>query len=334
MDISDLVSAWGISGPWAIQPAVTGGNNLSYPVSTLDARYLLRIYHNTADLSRVHYEHEVLAHLQGSGLSFSVPAPIPARTGSTIIQFKDGCDEKLAALFPFIRRQHPDGQDLTQFRTCGAALAELDQALSRINIQAPPGILPPFGYFSQLHPAVTNPLEIVEHLPLEPTQRDRLAHILGSLDARVHDLYSTLPWQVVHRDFDASNVLMQDGRVSGVLDFEFVGPDLRGIDLARSLALFTRSPWSSPDGGQWVAEFSRGYQAHLALTPDEIDAIPDMIRLYRVVSLIHREGRRRQGLASMEDVVARALALLSGDEWLTQHHGRLIANLIATHIDM
>lgn len=327
MHISDLVPAWQVDEPWTIQPAVTGGNNLSYPVSVPDARYLLRIYHNTADIIRVRYEHEVLTQLQASGLSFSVPAPIPALTGSTIIQFKDGGAEKLAALFPFIPGQHPDGHDLTQFHTCGAALAELDQAFSRLNIQAPPSIFPPFGYFSQLHPAVTNPLEIVEHLPLELSQRARLTHILGSLEAGVHGLYSALPRQIVHRDFDASNVLMQDGRVNGVLDFEFVGPDLRGIDLARSLALFTSSPWSNPDGWQWVAEFSGGYRSRLALTPDEIDAIPDMIRLYRVMSLVHREGRRRQGLCSMEDVVARARALLCGDEWLTQHHGRLIATL-------
>jgi Ser/Thr protein kinase RdoA (MazF antagonist) len=36
--------------------------------------------------------------------------------------------------------------------------------------------------------------------------------------------------------------------------------------------------------------FIKGYRQGLVLTAGEIDALPDMMRLYRTWSLIHREG--------------------------------------------
>jgi homoserine kinase type II len=117
---------------------------------------------------------------------------------------------------------------------------------------------------------------------------------------------------------------MLGDRVSGVLDFEFAGPDLRAFDLARSLSLFTISPWNIPNGWESVTAFILGYRQHLELTPAEIEALPELMRLYRIWSLVHREGRRRAGLASEADVLARAMALLRQDEWLGEQHQELI----------
>lgn len=112
-----------------------------------------------------------------------------------------------------------------------------------------------------------------------------------------------------------------------MLDFEFAGPDLRAFDLARSLSLFTSSPWSIPDGWRRVVAFSSGYREQLALTSGEIDALPELMQLYRTWSLIHREGRRRQGLASAGDVRARALGLLRQNAWLRTQRRELIGLL-------
>lgn len=326
--MDDLLSAWSIGGPWNIQAAIAGGNNLSYPFSTPDGRYVLRIYQNTADPDRVRYEHALLTRLQQAGLSFAVPAPLPTRSGSTLVPVLDGSGRQLAALFPLLPGRHPDGGDPGERRICGAALAELDQALSGISIPALPGILPPFGQLAHIHPAVPDPLEMLKRVPLEPPQRARLTRIVEDVAATVPALYRALPQQIIHRDFDASNVLMEGDHVTGVLDFEFAGPDLRALDLARSLSLFTISPWSSPRGWRWVAAFADGYRERVELRPDEVDELPDMIRLHRAMSLIHREGRRRQGLASDVDVAARATALLQGDKWLRERRQDLVKALL------
>ncbi len=163
-----------------------------------------------------------------------------------------------------------------------------------------------------------------KHLPLEPPQRSAIIRIVGDLREALPGWYQPLPRQIVHRDFDASNVLVKGNRVSGVLDFEFAGPDIRVYDLARSLSLFTVSPWSHARGWPRVAAFAAGYRAHLELTSAELSALPDVMRLYRTWSLIHREGRRREGLASEEDVVARASGLLRQEEWLRLRQADLL----------
>lgn len=327
--IDAVLSSWPLEEPWTLQ-SLGGGNNLSYIVNTPRGRYVLKVYRNTADAARIGYEHDLLTRLSHAGLSFAVVAPLPARSGATQAPITRGDGDEpsaLAALFPLLPGQHPDGDDLATYCPCGAALAALDMALERIGLPSPPGVLAPFGELSRIHPLVPDPLDLPERLPLEPTQRRAVARVVSDLLAAVPAVYRSLPWQIVHRDFDASNVLLEGGRVSGVLDFEFAAPDLRVLDLARSLSLFAVSPWSNPDGWQRVVAFASGYRQLLQPTRDEIAAILDLMRCYRAMSLVHREGRRRQGLARESDVVARALALLQQEQWMRERGADLQAIL-------
>ena len=320
MDMPDLLSAWPIESPADVVPLTRGRNNRSYTVTTPTEWYILRIYQNTAEPERVRYEHILLMRLEQVGLPFSVPAPIPARSGSTVATVDGGT--RIAALFRLISGRHPDGQNLRERRLCGAALARLDQALQEVTMEAPAPHAP-FGDLAEIHPSVPDPTSMIERLPLEGEQRAALLRIVGDLSGGLPALYRALPRQIIHGDFDASNVLVEGERVTGVLDFEFAGPDLRALDLARCLSMFRVSPWESADGWQLQAFYS-GYREHVELTPDEREALPDLMNLYRVVSLLHWEGRRREGLASEDDVRARARALLRQDEWLQARRGDLV----------
>jgi homoserine kinase type II len=324
MNLPDLLADWPVDGPWSCELLNSGNNNRSYAVTTPRERYILRIYQDTAEPDWVGYEHLLLTRLGRAELSFSVPAPLPACSGATLVRIPGGAGAKLAALFHRIPGQQPDGTALAQYRSCGAALGELDHALSTITIPASPSPRPPFGDFSQLHPAVPDPLEMLEQIPVDPIERAQLRRIVHDLSAALPMLYYSLPWQIVHRDFDASNVLMEGEHVTGVLDFEFAGLDLRVLDLGRSLSLFTISPWNLPDGWQRTKVFIMGYREHVELTPDEVEALPDVMRLFRVRSLVHREGHRRQGLASEEDVRARAMGLLGQEKWLSERRRDLM----------
>lgn len=323
--LSELLAAWPLQGPRQVERVATGSGNLSYRVATPTQTYFLRIYRGPLQRERVLYEHDVLKHVAQCGLSFAVPFPVSTVHGSTLLELSSNGGQQLAALFPSIDGEHPKDSDLATCYAAGAALAELDQALSRISIPAPPGVFPPFGRLGEIHPAIPSTPELLEHIPLDSSQGSKISRIIAAVEGRVPSLYSTLPQQVVHRDLDATNVVIQEGRVVGVLDFEFVGLDLRALDLARSLTMFVASPWSDPAGMQWVSAFAEGYRQHVALAPEEIAALPDLMRLYRVVSLINREGLRRQGLASEADVMARALALLRCDAWLAGNSEQLKA---------
>ena len=56
------------------------------------------------------------------------------------------------------------------------------------------------------------------------------------LSDELPSLYAALPCQIVHSDFDPSNILMEAITVTAVLDFEFCTCDLRALDLVVALS--------------------------------------------------------------------------------------------------
>lgn len=320
----DILPAWfGTHG--ATITALTGGtNNDSYLAEHTGRRYLLRVYRHVSDPDRIRYEHRLLGRLSGLGLPFAIPAPLPASSGDTLVIAGSGA---CAALFPFLSGTYPDTDNPARVRACGAALAELDVALAALDLPAPAAGLLAFGTFPRVHPLAPDPDVLVAQLPLERDERRYLAGIMHSLQDLAPELASRLAGQIVHRDFDASNVLTVDGRISAVLDFEFARPDIRAIDLATGLAAFGGAGWDPAKDHPRLA-FAEGYLARLPLTHPELEAMPELMLLIRAGSLLHRAARQQMGTASPEDVLARAQALLRRALWLEQHGAALVQALL------
>jgi homoserine kinase type II len=166
---------------------------------------------------------------------------------------------------------------------------------------------------------------MVQELPLPEDERARVMDIFQELLALTPALYCSLPQQIVHRDFDGGNTLMEGSRVTGVLDFEFACPDLRAMDFAYALYSFTSWAWDTESGEELIRAFVTGFRESIILTPAEIEAVPDLMRLYRVVTLIHRAGRHRQGLAREEAVLIRVKSLLQLDRSLRERREVLLS---------
>ena len=117
---------------------------------------------------------------------------------------------------------------------------------------------------------------------------------------------------------------MLGDRVSGLLDFEFASPDLRAMDLTVGLCAFGVA--ARKTGGEWplIEAFARGYQRRVALTREEIDALPTLLRLREATALVHWVGRLRRDLTTEDNIARRAQDLLGLDDWLRSHGGELI----------
>jgi Ser/Thr protein kinase RdoA (MazF antagonist) len=307
-----------------VAPLGGGTNNDSYAVERAGERYLLRVYRHAADPDRIRYEHGLLIRLRSAGLPFAVPAPLPARSGDTLVTASNGA---AAALFPFFPGAHANSEDPEQVRVCGEALALLDIAMAGIDLPAPAAGLLAFGAFPAVHPAAPDPDAVGAGLDVAKGERRRLHAIMRHLGEVAPALARALPEQIVHRDFDASNVLMEGGRVAVVLDFEFARPDIRALDLATGLAAFGGARWDPADGRR--PAFAAGYLARLRLAPAELEAVPDLMLLMRAGSLLHRAGRERLGTASGDEVLARAQALLRRAAWLEEHGRALVQHLLS-----
>ena len=307
-----------------LEQVSTGTNNLTYLVGTPGGPYFLRVYRNTDDPARIRYEHALLAALQHAGLPFAVPAPLATDRGETYIEVEDGEKHAIAALFPAIAGVHPRLGDIAQAAVCGEALAALDLALARTEVDPSLPRLGTYGDLPRVHPLVPDPVRMVEELPAPPRERSLLHSFLEDLLASIPDLYVRLPRQVIHSDFSRGNALVVEDRVSGVLDFEVASPDIRAMDLAVGLWSFGLAARRSRNLWSLVEAFARGYGRLTAPTPGEIDALPILLRLREATSLVHWFGRFRQGLATEAGIAERETATLSLDDWLHVHGEELI----------
>ena len=313
--LEEMVGAWGLCGPVSVTPAMSGTQNQTWRVESGDGTYFLRVYRNTTDARRVRYEHAILTALAARRLSFSVAAPIPMSGGKTVVSVRG----ELAAVFPALEGERVDRTNVAHARACGVALGELHAALAEIDPGAPPE-LARYGDLDRVHALVPDPWVLPRELSMDEAARARLTQILGRLRERAPGLYETLPQQLCHNDFSPGNLLMQGDTVSGVLDFEFAGPDLRALDVCTCwywLALRFSSGRRALDAPT-VRTFLDGYVTSEApaLTPEELGAMSDLVRLRGAVSLIHREGRRRAGFDSEQAVLDRVELLVALDDWL------------------
>lgn len=323
----EMLGSWPIGRVGSVRPAETGTNNFSFRVEAESGSYFLRIYRNRIDHVQRGYEHAVLLRLQEAGVSFAVPAPVVAGDGATTVAVAFDGRETIASLFHLIDGVHPRRGDVEQAEICGRALGELDAALGEIDKETLPTAPALFGDLSQVVAVVPDPAEMMAGLPAFEIVRARVAEIFKQLDEIVRGDFAHLPRQIIHGDFGGSNVLMDGERVSGVLDFEYVGEGMRAMELAVGLWAFGRA--EDPGGDSWppTEAFARGYRSRVSLTDAEIRALPELQRLREAFSLEHWVGRHRQGLTTVEDVVERVDRLLRLDERLRNDGPEMVRRL-------
>jgi homoserine kinase type II len=327
---SAIANIWPITAPARLTLLGDGQNSLVYRVEAFTCQpCILRISRNHADADRIHYELAVLAALRDASLPYAVPTPLATCAGTLVHQlpiedsFLPGA---LAVLWTEIAGTHPYPAQVGQAEAAGAALALLDLALAAIDPATLPGrARPPL---KDLRRRVSAPDDIEEallQLPLSPQDTAELLRLLHLVEAEIPPLYAHLPQQLVHADFDPSQVLMDGVHVMGIIDFEFVHYDLRIDDLSVPLALWSRNLFGT--GAEWdvLAALGRGYSTHLQLAPDEAQALLLLLRVRAIGGLLRDIAWRRQGRVSEARVLERAAYALERERWLQRNSSRLLA---------
>ena len=288
--MDSLLRRWGLQG-YDVRALTAGTNNAGYYVGD---EFVLRIHRNPV----APYEHAVLRAL--SGLPFAVPVPVLADDGSAMVQGELGGEAVTASLSRLIPGEHPIRGDAIRAEACGAALAELDDVLGRLDpAELPPGTMWD-GDLTAIPPRVPSIGLLLDGMPAD--RRDEVARILAGIRPR-----TDLPRQIIHGDFAPTNVLMVDDRVTAILDFETCGPGYRAMDLAVGSYFF------GDFGRPTVASeaFRTGYLARFPLTYAELDALPELELMREATSLVHWYGRHRNGLTTMQDIADRVERLLT-----------------------
>ena len=123
--------------------------------------------------------------------------------------------------------------------------------------------------------------------------------------------------------------MIDGGTVSGILDFEFSGMGYQAMDFAIGLAAFSFTPWGHGCSWPRVEAFAAGYLHVVALQRAHLTAVPTLLLMREVTSLIHWLGRMEQGLTTFDDVQERACRLISLHRWLDTHGSELVDLLLS-----
>jgi homoserine kinase type II len=326
IDWDALQEIWRLSGPGSFRPSLQGINNLTQIVETPAGNYILRTYDSDRPLEHIGYELNVLRELHQRNLPFHIPAPLPTVTGELFAIFSG----RMITLTPWLPGRPPQGDNLEQAQAAGRALAELVKALADVQLESTLAVVPfplsgDFEAWGKIDTASVH--SILGALPLPKEEQGQIRALVERMQAAAPSLYRTLPVQIIHRDYDQSNILMEGNSVTGILDFEFCGPDLRILDLAYALSQWPAGLWDT--GKEWrvIDAFAGGYLQNQKLIQTELESLPLIFRLRATTVLFFRFGRYQRGLETLETLIARIRELLDFEIWLYDHETELMEHI-------
>jgi Ser/Thr protein kinase RdoA (MazF antagonist) len=323
----DILADYALTSPVQRQALpLQSVNNQCVRVHTGAGDIVWKVYSSHDDPDLIRYEHHLLTSLAASELSFAVPAPLPGRDGETLRRYAG----QWHALAPWLPGARLDPAAPDQVELLGAAVGELLATLRHYPATPRPGHNL-FGALFDFPPSARNPFTLTTArlgVPSTPTSEDLLEwwrEEATRLHAFVEGPYRSLPWQVCHNDVAPANILVKTGHVSGVLDFEFAAPAPRALDVAHGLRM-TMRVWENAEPWETVRRFCHGYTRWAPLTPVELQAIPDLMRLRGAITVLWWLGRHA---ATDDPVIAlqRVEYLRNAARWLDRHQSDLQAVL-------
>jgi len=317
---------------YVLTPTSGGVNNVvQYVEKSNGDKFVLRVYNNGNNLDRVIFEHAILEKLKNRKFSFKIPTTVPSLDGG--LQYVPLSNGAQASLFELIPGSLPK---LSCVREIGSASAELTNALAEITPQLLQDPLtsrcptPPYRELFRVHPQADRDhfyaaLASPEFDGVRP-HADRLAAEVREMEALISQL-ADLPQQLIHGDLHYDNVLVRDGRVSGLLDFEFCALDWRVMELAVCLSKYA----GEPNAADLFEQFVGGYAQHAQLSAEEVAAVPSLVNLRILSNVVYFVARARAGEDGLQSLITRAETYGNRVLWVKANADKIVA-MIERHL--
>jgi len=319
-----------------------GGENDNYQIVTPDGEsYALKLVGDTYTSETLALEHFTVEQVYASRIGVDLPRTVVTRTGrlEARYQAEDGTriSAHLCEFLPGTPWYDAGEPDTAQLRDLGRVLAELTLALNKVD-----------------HPAAHRThawdlMAVSQHrgkisLVDDPEQRRILEWMFHFYTASALPHMLDLPNSMIHGDVNDENLLVQDGRITGLLDFGdcLYNPTIN--ELAIALAYAMRE---MPDPLGAGAEVVAGYHSVRPLSNVELSVLYPLVCGRLCISVTMAVERRRidpqhpdwfisegrawrlmERLYEIDPLEAEA-QLTSGTEIaLSSHHGGAVDKLL------
>lgn len=236
-----VLSAWRLGPIITASAPATGTVNRTILVQTADSAYAFRAYLRP-DRVRVAREHTVIGLADAGGVPVCRPLPLPE--GGTFLE----CEGRLFALFPLATGHQISRSNLgiSDVAAAGRCLAQIHLVLT--DVPAEQARLKSLTFDTAETLTFIPRLEAAIRAMETPTESDQAAlhqlagrqqwlkHAVGD-DALMRVRFAALPHQVVHGDFQETNLFFAGDEVSAVIDWDQSGLTARAWEVLRALHL-------------------------------------------------------------------------------------------------
>ena len=144
----------------------------------------------------------------------------------------------------------------------------------------------------------------------------RLADYIRALEEKLLAIEAAggLPETLIHGDVHYDNALVDEntGKVTGIIDFEFASYDWRMMECAAGLSKYVGEKDPTP----FVQSYITGFCRRATPTEAEIDAIPDLIKLRVLETVVYFVARSVAGEDDISQLALRADNYAARVEWI------------------
>ncbi len=261
-DLAAFLRRYDLGTATSCKGIAEGVENSNFLVETTGSgstpgRFILTLYEKRVAAGDLPWFLALMTHLADKGLP--VPRPVADRRGAAL-QTLNG---RPACLIEFVAGVSVTEPGPAECRAVGAALGALHAAVADFTATRP----------NALGPAAWPPLAA------------RCGDRLGTIDATLPGLVVTglaataawpdaLPRGTIHADLFCDNVLLLDGRVTGLIDFYFACTDLVAYDYAVTHAAWCFSAAGDVHHADRAAALAAGYAESRGLGTAEVAALP------------------------------------------------------------
>ncbi len=274
-EVTSVLATWRLPAPTTVSTPLTGVTHETLLLETTAGAYALRTYRYT-DRAPIEHEHAVILHARGQGAAAIAPLPLPA--GETILE-RGG---RYHALYPRARGMQLRRDDLgiAEAALMGQCLAEVHQALRSFPGESAPRRSNSISQEQTLADITMLEQSIRARPTLDQVDHWALARLAGRRAWLVEAATVTLPdlaeleHQVLHGDYQESNLFFEGGQVSAVIDWDHSHVAPREWEIVRALDLvFKLQP-------RPARAFLCAYQQRLPVALSDLDL---MARWYSAV---------------------------------------------------
>ncbi|MBU3694399.1 MAG: homoserine kinase [Rhodocyclaceae bacterium] len=256
-EAESLLSGYDIGELVGLEGIAAGIENTNYFLDTQAGRFVLTLFEKLS-VAELPFYLGLMAHLAARGVS--CPAPVADRRGRTLTMVNG----RPACIVTRLRGASVDTPETIHCAAVGASLARMHLAGADFGMQMDNPRGPRWW-----HEAAG----LIDRF-LDPPQRDLLRSELDYQDAV---RAAELPRGVVHADLFRDNVLFEDTRVGGLIDFYFACTDVWLFDVAVTLNDWCLASEAAVDAGRANA-FLAAYAGVRSFTDVERCLWPVMLR--------------------------------------------------------